>query len=282
MAWRVPTGVSILIFLVAAIIGAVGTVATHRDPGFLLGLMIIVGSCVAALCIPRKSVYLLIPLPALTYLVLCSVTGYIHDRSLGTSTTALASDFTQWLAGGFAGICLATVLVLLIFGARLLLSRQLVSGQLPMSAQRSSNGRFPRAPMSPPSRPARAPRGDRAPWDDPDPWNDRGGRADAPKGDRAPRDSTPRDSTPRDSTSRDSTPRDSAPRRASAPRERGGERDAWYEQPRSGRRGKPADGDQQRTQALPPGRQQPPGRGPNRDIPPGRAPRRPNDDPWRG
>jgi hypothetical protein len=288
-------GISFSIFFGAALIGAIGTVATHDDPGFLLGFMIIVGACIAALCIRRKAVYVLIPLPALTYLVLAVLTGYIHDRSLGTSTTALASDFTQWLSGGFTGICVATVLVLLIFGARLLLSRQLVSGQFQTSAQRSSSGRFPRAPMAPPTRSDRAPRRERAPWDDPDTWNDRAGRDDTPRGDR--RGDDPRaDRDPR--AERDSRPDrpDRGPR--NDPRsDRREERDAWYEQPRSGRGrpadgrpadgrpadGRPADNDQQRTQALPPTRQQPPGRRPAPDVPPERPPRRPpNDDRWRG
>ena len=280
--------ISLSIFFGAALIGAIGTVATHADPGFLLGFMIIVGAGIAALCIRRKAVYVLIPLPALTYLVLAVLTGYIHDRSLGTSTTALASDFTQWLSGGFTGICLATVLVLLIFGARLLLSRQLVSGQFQTSAQRSSSGRFPRAPMAPPTRADRAPRRERAPWDDPDTWNDRAGRDDTPRGDR--RGDDPR--TGRDPRAeRDSRPdrggRGPRSPRNGSPSDRREERDAWYEQPRSGRgrpaNGRPADNDQQRTQALPPTRQQPPGRRPAPDVPPERAPRRPpNDDRWRG
>ena len=256
--------------------------------------MIIVGACLAALCIRRKAVYVLIPLPALSYLVLAVVTGYIHDHSMGTSTTTLATDFTQWLSGGFTGIVLATILVLLIFGARLLLSRQLVSGQFQTSAQRTSSGRFPRAPMAPPTSAERA-RRERAPWDDPDTWHDRVGRDDAPRSDR--RDDGPRNDRrsdargPRNGQRNDprSDPRD----------DRREERDAWYEQPRSGRGrpdGRPADGrsnggpsdnDQQRTQALPPNRPQPgqpgqAGRRPAQDAPPGRGPRRPpNDDRWR-
>lgn len=242
---RVPAGLALLIFLIVAVIGAIGTVTAHRDPGSLLGISIIVGACAAALCIRRRSVYLLIPLPALTYLVLSVLAGYFHDRSLGMSKTALAGDFTQWLAGGFTDMVVATVLVLLIFGARLLVSRQLVSGQFAMSAQRAPDGRVPPSLMSPPSRPDRDPRGNRPPWDD-SAWNGRGRPGDSPRGDRDPRDG----------------------------------RQAWYEQPRPGGRGGPADNDQQRTQALPAFGQQPPGRGPNRDVPRGRTPRRPNDDRW--
>ncbi|MGH3165318.1 MAG: DUF6542 domain-containing protein [Trebonia sp.] len=261
-----------------------GTVATHRDPGFFLGFMIIVGSCIAALCIRRKSIYLLIPVPALTYLVLAAVVGYIHDRSMGTATTTLATDSAQWLGGGFAGICLATILVLLILGIRLLMSRQLVSGQFQMSAQRSSNGRFPRAPMAPPARTERAPRRDRAPWDDPDPWNDRGGRGDATRVNDAPRGDGSRGDGSRGDGSRGGAPSGDGSRGGGSRggRDRRDERDAWYEQPRSGSRGRGADNDQQRTQAMPPNRQQPQGRGPNRDVPPGRAPRRSDDDRWRG
>jgi hypothetical protein len=290
--------IALSIFFGAAIIGAIGTIATHADPGFVLGFMIIVGACLAALCIRRKAVYVLIPLPALAYLVLAVVTGYIHDHSMGTSTTTLATDFTQWLSGGFTGICLATILVLLIFGARLLLSRQLVSGQFQTSAQRTSSGRFPRAPMAPPTRAERA-RRERAPWDDPDTWNDRAGRDDTARG------GTARGDAPRGDTPRGDAPRGDARGPRNEPRndprnDRREERGAWYEQPRSGRgrpdgrsadgrsadgrpNGGPSDSDQQRTQALPPNRQQPPGRRPAQDAPPGRGPRRPpNDDRWRG
>ena len=73
---------------------------------------------------------------------------------LSSSTAGLAAGFTQWIAGIFFPMCAATILVLLIGGARWLLSRQLVGGQFPMSADRPG----------PPA--ARGPRPDVDPWAD--------------------------------------------------------------------------------------------------------------------
>ena len=77
-----------------------------------------------------------------------------------SSTTGLGVGFLQWIAFIFFPMCAATILVLLIGGARWLLSRQLVGGQFPMSADR------PATPA------ARAPRSGQGPRPDIDPWLD--------------------------------------------------------------------------------------------------------------
>jgi hypothetical protein len=246
---RVPTAGAMVIFFGAAIAGAIGTAASNRDPGFLLGFMIIAGSVIAALCIRRKAVYLLIPLPALTYLVLAFVTGYAHDRALGTSKTALASDGAQWLGNGFLAIVVATVLVLIIFGARLLASRQLVSGQFAVSGQRMP-GRPARA-SAPVTLVGRGPRGDRPPWDS----------ADSRPDDRAGRDSRGNGRLRGGLDAGAGRGRSSGQGTPGGGRDQRGERDPWYERPRSADRG-----DRQRPRA----------------VPPGRAPRRDDDGTWGG
>ncbi|HEX8007507.1 MAG TPA: DUF6542 domain-containing protein [Trebonia sp.] len=173
-----------LILVGAAIVGIVGTLATGHDPGFLLGLLVAVGSVAAALAIRPRAVYQIIPLPALTYLIAAVITGAIHDRAVDTSRTQLEINFGQWIASGFLAMSAATILVIVIAGARWMLRRQLVSGQFPVSDQRSAPGRAPR--RSPdrwddrgqgngrPPRDRRDPWDDRNPRDSRDPWGRRG------------------------------------------------------------------------------------------------------------
>ena len=245
-----------------------------REPGFLLGFGLIVGSFIASLAIRRHSLYVLIPLPALTYLVLAIVTGYAHDHALGSSTEILGTDFLQWIGGGFSGICVATILVLIVFGTRLVVSRQLVSGQFSSSSQRSGSGRFPRTPMSPPERSDRGQangRGGRAPWES-DPWNDdRGGRPDREQWDNQD-DQGARD---RHNPRGDRDPRGGRNGRDGRGWDEDNGRDAWYDRPSSAGRGTAAQRDQEPTRAAPPARG-----GSGRDVPPRRTQRlrRDNDD----
>lgn len=149
---------AVLILAVAAIVGMVGTLYMGHDPGSFLGLLVVAGSVVAALTVRPRAVYQIIPLPALTYLIASVVTGAYHDRAIDTSKTQLGINFLQWIASGFLAMSAATILVIVIAGARWVLRRQLVvSGQFSMSEQRSG-----------PDRPARD-RPDYDYWDDRDP-----------------------------------------------------------------------------------------------------------------
>ena len=152
-----PTRGAVYILLAAAVLGVVGTVVTGREPGFWLGFCTIVGSIIAALAIRRRRLYVLIPLPALVLFFGTAVTGAIHDRGVDTSTTEIGVNFLQWIANVFFAMCAATILVLVIAGGRWLLSRQLVSGQFPMSGGGAGNGARPRPGPSP--RPAAPNRG---------------------------------------------------------------------------------------------------------------------------
>ena len=152
-----PTRGAVYILLAAAVLGVVGTVVTGREPGFWLGFCTIVGSIIAALAIRRRRLYVLIPLPALVLFIGTAVAGAIHDRAVDTSTTEIGVNFLQWIANVFFAMCAATILVLVIAGGRWLLSRQLVSGQFPMSGGGAGNGARPRPGPSP--RPAAPNRG---------------------------------------------------------------------------------------------------------------------------
>ena len=152
-----PTRGAVYILLAAAVLGVVGTVVTGREPGFWLGFCTVVGSIIAALAIRRRRLYVLIPLPALVLFFGTAVTGAIHDRGVDTSTTEIGVNFLQWIANVFFAMCAATILVLVIAGGRWLLSRQLVSGQFPMSGGGAGNGARPRPGPSP--RPAAPNRG---------------------------------------------------------------------------------------------------------------------------
>jgi hypothetical protein len=141
------------------VLGIAGTIATGGEPGSLLGFFVIVGSVVAALGIRRRRVHMILPLPALLLFIGAVVTGAVHDRAVDTSTTEFGVNFLQWIANVFFTMCVATILVLVIIGARWVLSRVLVSGQFSMSG-----GPRPRPSASPRPdgvRPGRGPRDER-------------------------------------------------------------------------------------------------------------------------
>ncbi|HEX6451831.1 MAG TPA: DUF6542 domain-containing protein [Trebonia sp.] len=268
MIGRLPVKGALVIFFGIAVLGAIATLATNNDPGGLLGNLIVLGAVIAALGIRRQRMYVLIPLPALTYLVLAILTGAIHDNGTDTSTTQLGLNFLQWIGNGFFSLCAGTILVLLIFGARLLASRQLVSGSFPMSAQHPAAGRSARSALSsdgPPDTPGGRtdPRRDdrrrtnRAPWDDPDPWYDQGPRNREPWTDRDRRE----DRNSRGSRD-DRGSRDGWDGGDSRPDRRAGNRsgDDWgRDDRRPGPRNVPPGRGEPSTRALPPGRESRPG-----------------------
>jgi hypothetical protein len=152
------------ILLAGTVLGIIGTVVTGKEPGFLLGFFVTVGSIIAALGIRRRRVHMILPLPALLLFIGAVVTGAVHDRAVDTSTTEIGVNFLQWIASVFFAMCVSTVLVLVIVAARWVLSRTLVSGQFPMSGGDASadRGRGP-SPRPDGSRPGR----ERRPGD---PW----------------------------------------------------------------------------------------------------------------
>src|ERR1700722_10584210 len=161
---------AMLALVAGTVIGIVATLVAGAEPGFLLSFFIIVGAVVGTLGVRPGAVYLFFPLPAFAFFLGALITGKIHDSTLSSSTAGLAAGFTQWIAGIFFPMCAATILVLVIGGARWLLSRQLVGGQFTMSADRPVTSRSPRP------RPAAAPGQDVDPWNDEQPARNRPGQ----------------------------------------------------------------------------------------------------------
>jgi hypothetical protein len=222
------TRTAIFVLLAATLLGFIGTVLTKSQPGSLLGFCVIVGSIVAAVGIRRDAVYVIFPLPALAIFVAAVLAGAIHDRAIDTSTTEWGASFLQWTSNVFFSMCAATILVVVIGGARWLLSRQLVSGQFAMSDS-APGGRGSRAVPPPGHRADRDPRGARNndPWGPADPWSNRNGPG-GPRANRDPR--APRDPwDDRRPPTGSNPPRGSQPGGPNRPGDRGmpPDRDPW-------------------------------------------------------
>jgi len=181
---------ALLVLVAGTLLGIVFTLFAGSEPGFVLGLFITVGSVAAALGVRRGAVYLVFPLPAFAFFVAAVITGKVKDSSLTSSTTGLGVGFLQWIADIFFPMVIATIMVLIVGGARWLLARQLVTGEFPMSAGRQGAPRPVPAPPPGPRRPASgAPRVDPRPSAaDPRARDSRDGRPATPG---QPRDRTP-------------------------------------------------------------------------------------------
>jgi len=117
-------GLGVCIIVAGAAVGTVGTVLTKNAPGFLLGLLVVAGTVAAALAVRPWAGWMIIPVPALSYLVAALVSGIVFTRSTGSSPTALALAAAQWVADGFFAMALATILAAAITVARWLLWRR--------------------------------------------------------------------------------------------------------------------------------------------------------------
>jgi hypothetical protein len=101
-----------------AVAGAVVAVATRRDPGPVVGAFVFAGTVAAGLIVRPCSVQVVIPVPALAYLVTTPVAGLIRDPAADASRTALLTSGAQWFAGGFLAMVLATAAAIAITVAR--------------------------------------------------------------------------------------------------------------------------------------------------------------------
>ena len=117
-------GLGVCIIVASAAVGTVATVVTRSAPGFLLGLLVEAGTVVAALAVRPRRGWMIFPVPVLSYLVGALISGFIYNRSTGTSRTALAIGAAQWVADGFFAMALATVLAVTITGVRWYLWRR--------------------------------------------------------------------------------------------------------------------------------------------------------------
>ena len=101
-----------------AVLGAVVTVAAGGEPGTLLGLFLVAGTLAASLAVQPRAVYVLIPAPALAYLVAAAAAGLAHGRAADTSHTAMAVSAAQWIAGGFLTMMAATIVAIAVTAGR--------------------------------------------------------------------------------------------------------------------------------------------------------------------
>jgi hypothetical protein len=134
--WSGGPGTGIVV--IAAVLGALVTVATKHDPGTLLGAFVLAGSVAAGFAVRPRSVYLLIPVPVLCYLVFALAAGLVRDHAT-SSTSGLTVNAAQWIANGFLAMAAATVVLALITGGRWLWARR--TGQAGAGARSEPSSR---------------------------------------------------------------------------------------------------------------------------------------------
>jgi hypothetical protein len=123
LGWgQYPAWVGVLTVLAAALLGAGFTAVSHRDPGRALGIWLAAGTAAACISVRARSAYAIIPVPALAYAPAAAIAGFVHDRALDISRTALTVSAAQWIASGYIAMTAATVLAVLLAVARWLLS----------------------------------------------------------------------------------------------------------------------------------------------------------------
>jgi hypothetical protein len=152
----------------------VATIAIGHGPGYLIGLLLIIGSVIAAIG-ARRAVHRLIPLPALSYLVTTTVVGAVHDRSNLNNSKELVTSFLTWIGSAFFALAWATALVVVIAivrkviawrtGARLPSATGPQAPRPAAGSPRSAPGPGREVPRSP--RPPRGGRGERDASQDP-------------------------------------------------------------------------------------------------------------------
>jgi uncharacterized protein DUF6542 len=117
-------GLGVAIVAASTALGASATMLTGKEPGSILGVFVIIGTLAAAVAVRPEAGRVILPVPALAYLVAAMVTGVIYDHSADVSKTALAINAAQWIASGFVAMLLATVLAVAVVTARWILWRR--------------------------------------------------------------------------------------------------------------------------------------------------------------
>ena len=118
-----PGRLGVLLVIAGTLAGLLGTVLTGSEPGFLLAAGLILGTVCGAAAVQPRVAYLVIPVPALAYVVAAVLAGFIHDHAIDTTRTELAVGMTQWVASGFLVMVAATLLAIAIAAIRWLASR---------------------------------------------------------------------------------------------------------------------------------------------------------------
>jgi hypothetical protein len=101
-----------------AALGMLATVLSRTEPGSVLGVFVVAGTVAATLAVRPRAAYLVIPVPALAYVVAATIAGLIHDRASDSSLTGLAVHAAQWIASGFLAMSAATLLAIAITAVR--------------------------------------------------------------------------------------------------------------------------------------------------------------------
>jgi hypothetical protein len=152
-----PGWAAIFLVLAAALIGVVATLVLKQEPGATLGVAIFAGTVIAGLGANYRAAYLIIPVPALTYLVSAFCAGYIHDKSQITGHVELAVHSAEWIGNGFSWMLVATVAAIVVAVGRWLWARQDMlrghgTGPGPVPSGRQPDARRP-GPRSDPQSP---------------------------------------------------------------------------------------------------------------------------------
>jgi hypothetical protein len=115
---KLPGRFGVLVVIGSAAAGALVTALTGSPPGIVLGACVVAGTVAGALAVRPRTGYLLIPVPAIAYLVAALLAGLISARNSDRSSTFLAVNGTQWIASGFVAMCIATGLAIVITALR--------------------------------------------------------------------------------------------------------------------------------------------------------------------
>jgi Domain of unknown function (DUF6542) len=150
-------GLGVCIVVASAAIGAIATIVTRSAPGHPLGILVVAGTVAAALAVRPRAGWMILPVPALAYLVAALLSGVVFDRAADSSRTQLALAAAQWVANGFVAMALATVLAVAITTIRWFIWHR---RHLDRPSARD-RGRTAQA------RPAQAGRRSRTAWEDP-------------------------------------------------------------------------------------------------------------------
>ena len=113
-----PGRLGVFLVIGCAALGMLATVLSRTEPGSVLGVFVVAGTVAAALAVRPRSAYLVIPVPALAYVVAATIAGLIHDRASDSSLTGLAVHAAQWIASGFLSMSAATLLAIAITAVR--------------------------------------------------------------------------------------------------------------------------------------------------------------------
>jgi hypothetical protein len=84
----------------------------------VLGVCLVAGTVAGALAVRPRTGYLILPVPAIAYLIAALIAGLIYNRSNDGSSTFLAVNGTQWIASGFIAMAVATGLAIVITAIR--------------------------------------------------------------------------------------------------------------------------------------------------------------------